>query len=106
MIFYILCNILIELVIKVSKKENECNLSNCVCSQCAGIMAKGNFTTIEVVKALNDNAGNDDAALLELQKNQLKPFLMRIWGPPAGVENEEAAPRVGKSNINFYVNLT
>lgn len=51
---------------------------------------------IEVVKALNDNAGNEEATLLELQKNQLKPFLMRIWGPPSGVENEEAAPRVGE----------
>ncbi|XP_043274207.1 E3 ubiquitin-protein ligase lubel isoform X2 [Venturia canescens] len=62
--------------------------------KCADIMTRGNFTMIEVVKALNDNAGNEEAALLELQKNQLKPFLMRIWGPPSGVENEEAAPRL------------
>nr|XP_012148786.1 PREDICTED: uncharacterized protein LOC100880656 isoform X6 [Megachile rotundata] len=57
------------------------------------IMKKGNFTTAEVVKALENNAGAEDAALFELQKNQLKPFLMRIWGPPVGVENDEAAPR-------------
>lgn len=51
---------------------------------------------MEVVKALENNAGAEDAALFELQKNQLKPFLMRIWGPPVGVENDEAAPREGR----------
>ncbi|XP_025074899.1 uncharacterized protein LOC105430571 [Pogonomyrmex barbatus] len=56
------------------------------------IMAKGNFALADVVRALDNNAGVEDATLLELQKNQLKPFLMRIWGPPVGVENEEAAP--------------
>lgn len=25
---------------------------------------------------------------MELSKTQLKPFLMRIWGPPNGTENE------------------
>ncbi|KAK0182045.1 hypothetical protein PV327_000216 [Microctonus hyperodae] len=59
----------------------------------ARIMLKGNFPIVDVVRALDNNAGNEDVALLELQKNQLKPFLMRIWGPPAGVENDEVAPR-------------
>ncbi|XP_053981091.1 E3 ubiquitin-protein ligase lubel isoform X8 [Hylaeus volcanicus] len=61
--------------------------------KCEDIMKKGNFSTAEVVKALENNDGAEDAALFELQKNQLKPFLMRIWGPPVGVENDEAAPR-------------
>ncbi|XP_029039966.2 E3 ubiquitin-protein ligase lubel isoform X12 [Osmia bicornis bicornis] len=61
--------------------------------KCEEIMKKGNFAMPEVVKALENNAGAEDAALFELQKNQLKPFLMRIWGPPVGVENDEAAPR-------------
>ncbi|XP_017793937.1 PREDICTED: uncharacterized protein LOC108575614 isoform X3 [Habropoda laboriosa] len=61
--------------------------------KCEEIMKKGNFTMADVVKALENNAGAEDAALFELQKNQLKPFLMRIWGPPVGVENDEAAPR-------------
>ncbi|XP_043260661.1 E3 ubiquitin-protein ligase lubel isoform X2 [Colletes gigas] len=61
--------------------------------KCEDIMKKGNFATAEVVKALENNDGAEDAALFELQKNQLKPFLMRIWGPPVGVENDEAAPR-------------
>ncbi|XP_011310106.1 uncharacterized protein LUBEL isoform X2 [Fopius arisanus] len=62
--------------------------------KCAGIMSKGNFPLVDVIKALNNHGGNEDVALLELQKNLLKPFLMRIWGPPVGVENDEAAPRV------------
>ncbi|XP_032690922.1 uncharacterized protein LOC116853802 isoform X2 [Odontomachus brunneus] len=60
--------------------------------KCDQIMAKGNFILADVVKALDNNAGVEDATLLELQRNQLKPFLMRIWGPPVGVENDEAAP--------------
>ncbi|XP_012541644.2 E3 ubiquitin-protein ligase lubel isoform X3 [Monomorium pharaonis] len=60
--------------------------------KCEQIMAKGNFALADVIRALDNNAGVEDATLLELQKNQLKPFLMRIWGPPIGVENEEAAP--------------
>ncbi|KAK1126814.1 hypothetical protein K0M31_004435 [Melipona bicolor] len=61
--------------------------------KCEEIMKKGNFAMAEVLKALENNSGAEDAALFELQKNQLKPFLMRIWGPPVGVENDEAAPR-------------
>ncbi|XP_011868564.1 PREDICTED: uncharacterized protein LOC105562381 [Vollenhovia emeryi] len=60
--------------------------------KCEQIMGRGNFALADVVRALDNNAGIEDATLLELQKNQLKPFLMRIWGPPVGVENEEAAP--------------
>ncbi|KAG7200339.1 hypothetical protein KM043_017798 [Ampulex compressa] len=61
--------------------------------KCEEIMKKGTFTLGDVVKALENNGGVAEAALFELQKNQLKPFLMRIWGPPVGVENDEAAPR-------------
>jgi len=59
-------------------------------------MAKGNFALTDVIRALDNNAGIEDTTLLELQKNQLKPFLMRIWGPPVGMENEEAAPHEGQ----------
>lgn len=62
-------------------------------------MAKGNFTLHSVITALDNNAGNEEASLLELQKDQLKPFLMRIWGPPTGVENEEAAPMPGYTSV-------
>ncbi|XP_043669212.1 E3 ubiquitin-protein ligase lubel isoform X4 [Vespula pensylvanica] len=65
----------------------------------AEILTKGNFTMADVVKALDNNDGIVDAALLELQKNQLKPFLMRIWGPPVGVENDDAAPQGDAAGI-------
>ncbi|XP_029170932.1 uncharacterized protein LOC114940417 isoform X2 [Nylanderia fulva] len=67
--------------------------------KCQQIMAKGNFALADVVRALDNNAGIEDAALLELQKNQLKPFLMRIWGPPVGVENDEAAPHEDAAGV-------
>lgn len=66
-------------------------------------MAKGNFSLNNVVVALDNNAGNEEASLLELQKDQLKPFLMRIWGPPTGVENEEAAPIEGYIYMNLIL---
>lgn len=59
-------------------------------------MSKGAYTMTSVINALDNNGGNEECALLDLQKDQLKPFLMRIWGPPAGLENEEAAPCHGK----------
>lgn len=69
-------------------------------------MARGSFALADVIRALDNNAGIEDAALLELQKNQLKPFLMRIWGPPVGVENDEAAPHGGQwmllETINYF----
>ncbi|XP_051169969.1 E3 ubiquitin-protein ligase lubel isoform X2 [Leptopilina boulardi] len=59
--------------------------------KCHSIMSKGSFTLMDVVNALNKNGGIEEVALLELQKSQLKPFLMRIWGPSTGVENDEIA---------------
>ncbi|KAF4526284.1 hypothetical protein B566_EDAN013643, partial [Ephemera danica] len=54
----------------------------------AELLGKGNFTRQDVVSALEATQGNVDAALTELNKAQLKPFLMRIWGPPVGSDNE------------------
>lgn len=58
-------------------------------------MSKGSFILMDVVNSLNKNGGNEELALLELQKTQLKPFLMRIWGPSAGVENDDIANHHG-----------
>ncbi|XP_049852715.1 E3 ubiquitin-protein ligase lubel isoform X2 [Schistocerca gregaria] len=64
----------------------------------AELMARGNFTREDIVTVLTANHGNLEAAYLELSKTQLKPFLMRIWGPPVGTDNEsgnvEASMRV------------
>ena len=68
-------------------------------------MAKGNFTLANVIAALDTHSGNEEASVLELQKDQLKPFLMRIWGPPTGVENEEAAPLGGYTYSLFFIKI-
>ncbi|CAG2059673.1 unnamed protein product, partial [Timema podura] len=50
----------------------------------ADLLSRGNFTREDIVTVLTANHGNMEAAYLDLSKTQLKPFLMRIWGPPAG----------------------
>nr|CAD7586942.1 unnamed protein product [Timema genevievae] len=54
----------------------------------ADLLSRGNFTREDIVTVLTANHGNMEAAYLDLSKTQLKPFLMRIWGPPAGTDNE------------------
>lgn len=51
-------------------------------------MSKGNFTREDVVTVLTANHGDIEAAYMELRKSQLKPFLMKIWGPPQGLDND------------------
>ncbi|XP_023290946.2 E3 ubiquitin-protein ligase lubel isoform X1 [Lucilia cuprina] len=55
------------------------------------ISSKGNFSREDIVTALTTHQGNVELALLDLSRTQLKPFLMRIWGSPAGVENESGS---------------
>lgn len=52
------------------------------------IAARGNFTREDIVTSLTAHHGNMELALIELNKTQLKPFLMKIWGPPSGADNE------------------
>ncbi|KAG4079394.1 hypothetical protein HA402_008086 [Bradysia odoriphaga] len=52
------------------------------------IISRGNYSREDIVTALTAHKGNLDLALVELGKTQLKPFLMRIWGPPSGVDND------------------
>lgn len=51
------------------------------------IASRGNFTREDIVTSLTAHHGNMELALIELNKTQLKPFLMKIWGPPS-VDNE------------------
>ena len=44
------------------------------------LCSKGNFSREDIVTVLTANQGNVEAAFQELNKVQLKPFLMRIWG--------------------------
>ncbi|KAG8240292.1 hypothetical protein J437_LFUL012769 [Ladona fulva] len=48
----------------------------------AELVSRGNFTREDIVSALSNSQGNVESAFNELSKSQLKPFLMRIWGPP------------------------
>jgi len=51
--------------------------------------SKGNFTREDIVTMLTAHEGNVDAAFQELNKAQLKPFLMRIWGQQENGNKEE-----------------
>ncbi|XP_042232259.1 E3 ubiquitin-protein ligase lubel-like isoform X26 [Homarus americanus] len=44
------------------------------------IYARGKFTREAVVRSLEKHDGDADAAFLELNKFQLQPFMMKIWG--------------------------
>lgn len=44
------------------------------------LTSKGNFEREDIVTALTAHDGNLDLAFQELNKLQLRPFLMRIWG--------------------------
>lgn len=54
----------------------------------AELASRGDFTREDIVTVLTAHHGDLEAAFLELSKTQLKPFLMRIWGPPVGTDNE------------------
>ncbi|KAL3282322.1 hypothetical protein HHI36_005509 [Cryptolaemus montrouzieri] len=54
----------------------------------ADIASRGDYSREDIVTVLTANHGDLEAAYNELNKTQLKPFLMRIWGPPVGTEND------------------
>ncbi|XP_039502226.1 E3 ubiquitin-protein ligase lubel isoform X2 [Drosophila santomea] len=68
------------------------------------LAAKGNFLREDIVNALTAHQGNVEQALVELNRTQLKPFLMRIWGSPNGVENESGVAIDTKSDIHEFLN--
>jgi hypothetical protein len=44
------------------------------------LCGRGNFEREDIVTALTVNEGDQELAFQELNKMQLRPFLMRIWG--------------------------
>lgn len=56
--------------------------------QYAELQTRGSFSREDILTVLTANHGDIEAAYHELNKTQLKPFLMRIWGPPVGTDNE------------------
>lgn len=69
-------------------------------------MSRGNFSREDIVTVLTANHGNLEAAFMELNKNQLKPFLMRIWGPPQGTDNESGNLTQLRGNGLFHFQFT
>ena len=57
------------------------------------LSAKGNFEREDIINALTSNEGNFDAAFQELNKLQLKPFLMKVWGQPEAGEVTSGAAK-------------
>lgn len=71
------------------------------------IASRGNFTREDIVTSLTAHHGNMELAFIELNKTQLKPFLMKIWGPGGGVDNESGnylhereSQRIGELKIH------
>merc|ERR1719180_306133 len=56
------------------------------------LASKGNFAREDIVTMLTAHEGSSDNAFQELNKAQLKPFLMRIWGQAEPGETSSGAP--------------
>ncbi|CRK97753.1 CLUMA_CG011133, isoform A [Clunio marinus] len=69
------------------------------------IAARGNFTREDIVTSLTAHHGNIELALIELNKTQLKPFLMKIWGPPSGVDNESGNYMMERDTYSLDPNI-
>lgn len=86
----------------------------CFNFQFAELASRGDFNREDIVTVLTAHHGNIEAAFLELSKTQLKPFLMRIWGPPVGTDNEAGNEGAalqnigaeGRKEIIYYTHIT
>lgn len=58
------------------------------------IKAQGNYSRDDIVTYLTQHQGNVDLTLNELNRLQLKPFLLKIFGSPSGAENQSAATSI------------
>lgn len=65
------------------------------------LCSKGNFDREDIVTALTAHEGNFDLAFQELNKLQLRPFLMRIWGQGENgeVTSENPAPAANNGTV-------
>ncbi|XP_045471212.1 E3 ubiquitin-protein ligase lubel isoform X1 [Harmonia axyridis] len=65
----------------------------------ADIASRGDYSREDIVTVLTANHGDLEVAYNELNKTQLKPFLMRIWGPPVGTDNDSGNEGVLLENM-------
>ena len=68
------------------------------------LCSKGNFSREDIVTVLTANQGNVEAAFQELNKVQLKPFLMRIWGQ--GDSGEVTSGQVPDEKLGNNYNIS
>lgn len=52
------------------------------------ILKRGNYTREDIITSLTAHHGNLELAIIDLNKTQIKPFLMRIYGPANGHDND------------------
>lgn len=65
------------------------------------IYDRGGFPREDIITALSNHNGNMELSLLELEKAQLKPFLMRVWGASNGTENDSGNFLAAQLNNDF-----
>lgn len=63
------------------------------------VRAQGNFSREDIVTYLTQYQGNVDLTLNELNRLQLKPFLLKILGSPSGAENQSAAELIEPNSL-------
>ena len=64
------------------------------------LCSKGKFASEDIVTVLTAHQGNVEAAFQELNKAQLKPFLMRIWGQPEPGDVESGQDLANEETIS------
>ncbi|KAL5281668.1 RNF31 family protein [Megaselia abdita] len=65
------------------------------------IYDRGGFPREDILNALSNHNGNMELSLLDLEKAQLKPFLMRVWGASNGNENDSGNFMTAHLNNDF-----
>ncbi|XP_025833918.1 uncharacterized protein LOC108736579 isoform X3 [Agrilus planipennis] len=71
----------------------------------AELASRGDFSREDIITVLTAHHGDVEMAFSELNKTQIKPFLMRIWGPPVGTDNEAGNEEVTFKHISGEGNI-
>lgn len=65
------------------------------------IYDRGGYPREDIITALSNHNGDVELSLLDLEKAQLKPFLMRVWGASNGTDNESGNFMESQLNSDF-----
>lgn len=69
------------------------------------IYDRGGFHREDILNALSSHNGNLELSLLDLEKAQMKPFLMRVWGSSNGHDNESGNSFLASQLNNDFTKL-